>query len=108
MERHFLDLMPHTITLEPVSDYSSAGVETYGDAVEARALVTPERQRIVAASGQEVIARGVAYCAGPLTLDEDWAITVPAAFGLPERMPVLRATPYAARDGSVHNVEVWF
>src|SRR5512139_971172 len=108
MESHFLALMPHTVTTESVDSYTDRGDAQYGAATDIRALVTPTRQRIVRANGSDVVARGVAYCAGPLTVAEDVVITVPAAFGLPERMTVLRTGPYTALDGSIHNVEVWF
>lgn len=108
MEEHFLALMPHTVTIEPVTDHTEHGVPTYGTSVDVRAQVVPSNRRIVARNGVEVIAQGVAYCAGPLVVAEDAVITVPTSFQVATRLPVLRASAYTGPDGIVHNVEVWF
>ena len=108
MERAFLDLMPHTVTLKAVTERDTYGVPTLDDGVDVRAHVVPGRRRIVSATGQEIAVRGVAYCAGPDIPDEDGTITVPAALGFPEDMPILGVTVRTDESGAVHNVMVAF
>jgi hypothetical protein len=108
MEAGFKALMPHTVTVEAIDGYDAYGVPSFTNATATLALVAPGRRRILRPDGQEVVARGVAYCAGPLEMPANAVITVPAEFALPDQMPVLDARIYADESGAVHNVELVF
>jgi len=104
METAFLDLMPHTITVEPFLSRGEYGEPGYGAPTTHRALVTQRQKLVRSSDGRELLAQTVVNIAGPVTIGSQDRITLPDN----TMPPVLAVQSFADETGSVHSVEVAF
>jgi hypothetical protein len=97
------DMMPHTVTHAPLASRDAYGAPTYGAGVDYTARVLYKNQRVRAADGAEVVARGSVWFVGTPTVSPEDKITLPDA----TTPPLLSVEQYADADGA-HHTKVYF
>ena len=103
LEKDFLDLAPHTVTIAPLSTVSLYGVPTFGTGSSYAALVVDKSKMVVGTDGREVVATQVAYVlSSSATVNESDQITMPD--GSTPR--IVKVDTYSDDQGQ-HNVVVW-
>lgn len=105
MEAAFLELMPHTVQLARRTGRDGFGQPTYGAPTPHRALVMHDEQLVRTADGTDVIAKTVAYIAGPIEIDVEDQLVVPAPFATDPPSPLLSVAMRADETGVVHHAE---
>lgn len=72
----WLDLMPAVVTVQSFISRNADGAPQYGSPVSYRARVSNKNQLIRDASGEQVVARGVAWLAtvDPLTVYDSYTL----------------------------------
>lgn len=54
----FVDCMPTSVTIEPVSTLNKYGEKTYGTAQSIKAKIMERNERLAITGGEEIVARG--------------------------------------------------
>lgn len=104
MEQDFLDLMPHTIMIEPYLDRDQYGRRIYGQAVQLRCLVSGVNQLVRAKDGAQVVSSTRVNIAGPATITNQDRITLPDG----SRPDIAAVRTFAdPTTGDMQNVEVY-
>jgi len=102
-EDAFLDMMPHTVTVAPVTSRDKFGTRTYGAAVSYPARVVEEQRRITTLDGVEGMSSHTVWIAphtssGIPNLGPESLITLPDG----STPPILRVEVYPDEEGDHH------
>lgn len=104
-ESDFLELMPHTITVYPLTSanqYSEAVYSTSGTSYSA--LVEERPQLIRTAFGEESVATAVAYVASTERIPITSRVVLPDG----SEPAIMRSDVFADEDGTAHHVALFF
>ena len=105
-ENDFLDLMPHEVTIEPLSSQNEHGEFTYGAAVTYSARVTGKIRRVIGIDGREVTSMKTIYLGpGVQSISTRDRITLPPGHE-PQTPPILSIDFKPDEDG-LHHVVVY-
>lgn len=99
----FLDMMPHTITVEPFVSMDEFSRRTYGSPVRYRARVVGKNKSVTNFAGEEVISNVTAYIANSTGIKSTDRITLPAGFE-PSQPPILSIERIPDENGLHHEV----
>lgn len=103
LEQDFLDLCPHTVTLEPLSGHDVYSAPSYGTGVSYQALVVYASKLVAGADDREVTATTQVYIpSSSASVAEQDRLTLPD--GTQPR--IIRVDKYADEDGQ-HNMVIW-
>ena len=103
LEADFLDLCPHTVTLEPLSTHDVYGAPSFGTSVSHTALIMQESKLVRAADGREVVSGTQVYIpSSSASVAEQDRLTLPDG-SQPE---IIRVSTFSDDDGQ-HNVVVY-
>ena len=103
LEKSFLDLAPHTVTIAALSTVDLYGVPTHGSGTTYSALVVDQTKRVIGTDGQERIATQVAYVlSSSAEVNEADKITMPDG----STPKIVKVDTYSDDQGQ-HNVVVW-
>lgn len=103
MEADFLELMPHTIQVEPKTDRTDSGKRIFGAPASYRCLVTGSNKLVRATNGEQVVASTQINVAGPATIGAEDRITLPDG----SQPTILAVKKNSDETGVVHNLEVY-
>lgn len=73
----WFDLMPDTITVEPFLSRDSYGVPSYSASTNYKSRVIQKPTRVLAANGEEVVAKGVIWVGASPGITAEDRITLP-------------------------------
>ena len=107
METEFLELMPHTVTLEaPDGTYSDRGQPNYAAGVSYSAYVEPAKGEDVVRldSGEVRKASYKIYLNATARIDAESRLTLPSGY-VPQQPPILSVALFADESGG-HHVEL--
>lgn len=91
----FKGMMPHTVAHAPVSSRDSYGKITYGAATSYAARVVYKNKQVRSATGEVVMAAGMVWFLGTVSMSGDDKITLPDG-STPQ---VISVEKYADDDG---------
>lgn len=77
MDQAFLDMMPFSVTLEPVASIDRYGKKTYGAAIAAPGRVSYGQVMTTSSGGQNVVARGKVTLGGVFGVTAEYRLTLP-------------------------------
>ena len=100
----WLDMCPHTVTVEPFSSRNAYGAATYGTAVTYRARVQGKNQMIRNVGGEEVVSTITVYVATQTMTPQD-RITLPSPFS--PTQPDILAVQRVSDESGQHHVVVY-
>ncbi len=100
MEPDLLALMPHTVTVEPLTGRDDYGRPTYGAAVQYRARVVGKQKLVRAADGAERVSATTVYLASAPGVGPEDRITLPDG----SRPPILAVSKVPDEKGAHHEV----
>ena len=98
----FLDMCPHTVTVEPFSSLDQYGAKTYGTAVTHRARVQGKTQMVRTLTGEETVSTVTVYLAASTVGVKD-RITLPSPF-TPTQPAILNVQRVSDESGQHHIV----
>lgn len=73
----FTHMMPHTVTHSPVLSRDAYGKITYGSATSYTARVVYKNKQVRSSTGELVMAEGIVWLAGVVSVSGDDKITLP-------------------------------
>lgn len=97
----WLDMCPHTITVEPYVSTDQYGNFTYGTPVTYRARVQGKNRYITNTNGEEVVSSVTTYVAGIVNVKD--RVTFPAPF-IPTQPRILSVSHVSDEYGQHHSV----
>lgn len=101
--KDFLDMMPDTITHEPLTGRDDYGKPTHGASVEYPARVVYKAKWLEAKDGSQVLAKAIVWIGGIPTISPEDKIVLPDS----TTPPILSIERYPDEDG-LHHVKVFF
>jgi len=99
----FIDLMPHTVTVAPVSSIDGFGNPTFGTAVSYTARVVGKVQMVRTVRGEEKSSTKTVYLATTTVIAPDALVTLPAG-EVPLSPPILAVGTFPDEAGAHHTV----
>jgi hypothetical protein len=97
----FIDMCPHTVTVEPFVSLDPYLKYTYGPPVTYRARVQGKNQMITTVQGEDVVSSVQVYLSGTVTPQD--RITLPSPFS-PSQPSILAIGQVSDESGSHHQV----
>ena len=98
----FLDMCPHTVTLEPFVSLDQYSAKTYGAAVTHRARVQGKTRMVRTMAGEEAVSHITVYLA-PVSVSPQDRLTLPSPF-LPTQPDILDVQRVSDEAGQHHVV----
>ena len=103
LEKDFLDLCPHTVTLEALSTHDVYGAPSYSTGVSYTAHVVYMSKLVTAPDNREVTSHVQVYIpSSSASISEQDRLTLPDG----TQPPIVKVDVYADDDGQ-HNVVIW-
>lgn len=99
----FTHMMPHTVTHAPVSSRDAYGKITYGTSTPYTARVVYRNKQVRSATGELVMAAGMVWFAGVVSISGDDKITLPDG-----TTPQIISVEKYADDGGDRFTKVYF
>jgi hypothetical protein len=96
----FLDLMPDTVTFQPLTGTDQYAKPSYGNPVSVKARVVYEDQKTTDDTGQDVVAHGKIYLGGAFNITVKHRATLPDG----THPPIVRVLRYPDETGAHHEV----
>jgi hypothetical protein len=100
----WLDMCPHTVTVEPFVSLDQYGAKTYGAAVTRRARVQGKTRMVRTMTGEESVSHITVYLA-PGTIGVQDRITLPSPFT--PTQPDILDVQYVSDDAGQHHTVVY-
>jgi len=110
----WVDMMPHTVSLEPFVSEDAYGLPTYGASVDYRARVIRKPHYVRGQEGKDITADGMVWLGPPtsdLTSDTVPTVTTRDRITLPDGTlttpPILSVSKIPDEDGD-HHIKIHF
>ncbi len=104
-ESDFLELMPHSVVVYPVSSINIHGEEVFSASGSTYSALVEERpQMIRTAFGEEAIATAVAYVASTSRIPITSRVVLPDG----SEPAIMRSDVFSDEDGTAHHVALFF
>lgn len=100
MEKDFLALMPHTVTIQPLTGRDEYSRPTYGPGIQYRARVVGKQKLVRAADGSERVSATTIYVVGVSGISPEDRITLPDG----SQPPILAVSRMPDERGDHHEV----
>lgn len=100
----FLDMCPHTVTVEPFVSFDQYSAKTYGSAVTYRARVQGKTQMVMTLSGEEAVSTVTVYLAAG-TIGAQDRITLPSPFA--PTQPNILSVQRVSDESGQHHIAVY-
>lgn len=110
----WVDMMPHTVSIEPFSSNDSYGEPSYGASVSYRGRITRKPHYVRGKDGNDIVAEGVVWLGPPtsdLTDDTVPTVTTRDRITLPDgtltQPPIMSVSKIADENGD-HHLKIHF